>query len=114
MLELNWAPLVGGAVVRQATWEKIPADLRPALLKAAAQAGRDIKVAARKECDDAVTAMRTKQGLIVHQPTPEVVDEWRAAAAALYPRIRGKMVPADVFDKVEPMLTDYRARGGEK
>ena len=114
MLELNWAPLVGGAVVRQATWNKIPADLRPALLQAAAQTGRNIKVAARKESDDAVEAMKIKQGLIVHRPTPDVVEEWRATAATLYPKIRGKLVPAEVFDKVEPLLTDYRAGRGER
>lgn len=110
MLELNWAPLVGGAVVRKATWEKIPAALRPELLKIAAAVGLEIKKAGRKESEDAVEAMRTKQGLTVHQPTPDIIEDWRQATAAVYPRIRGSLVPAATFDKVEALLRDYRAR----
>src|SRR5689334_9525280 len=39
MLELNWAPLTGGLVVRKQIWDKIPAEAKEALQKAADEAG---------------------------------------------------------------------------
>jgi hypothetical protein len=38
---------------------------------------------------------------------------WQAFAAALYPRIRGTMVPADTFDEVFAHLKAYRASKGQ-
>ena len=35
MLELNWAPLVGAAVVRKKAWDRVPVEQREALLKIA-------------------------------------------------------------------------------
>jgi TRAP-type C4-dicarboxylate transport system substrate-binding protein len=110
MLELNWAPLVGGAVIRRDTWERIPPELRPALLKSAASTGRRMKEASRKENEEAVRAMERKHGLQVHRVTPEAEQAWIAAAEAAYPKIRGRIVPADLFDKVQGLLKEYRAR----
>jgi TRAP-type C4-dicarboxylate transport system substrate-binding protein len=110
MLELNWAPLVGGAVIRKDSWEKIPPELRPALLKSAANMGLRIKEASRKENDEAVRAMERKHGLHVHRMTPETEQAWIAAAEAAYPKIRGHIVPADLFDSVQSLLKEYRSR----
>ncbi len=110
MLELNWAPLVGGAVIRRDTWEKIPPELRPALLKSAANMGRRMKEASRKENDEAVRAMERKHGLQVNRVSPEEQDAWIAAAEAVYPKIRGRIVPVDLFDKVQSLLHEYRSR----
>ncbi len=116
MLALNWAPLVGGAVIRRDTWERIPAGLRPALLKSAADMGRRIKESSRRENDEAVRAMERKHGLQVHAVTPATERAWIAAAAATYPKIRGSIVPADLFDSVQSILKEYRlhAAGNDK
>ncbi len=114
MLALNWAPLVGGAVIRRDIWEKIPAELRPALLKSAADMGRRIKEASRRENDGAVRAMERKHGLQVHAVTPAAEQAWIAAAEATYPKIRGNIVPADLFDKVQGILKEFRSRTSGK
>ncbi len=106
MLELNWAPLVGALVVRKPTWDKIPAALRPELLKSAAAVGAEIKAAGRKESEDAVKAME-KRGLKVTKVTPELAAQWRKAAEAAYPQIRGKIVPADIFDQAMALIKEY-------
>ena len=41
--------------------------------------------------------------------TPEIEAEWRAMAERAYPLIRGKMVPAELFDEVQELLREYRA-----
>ena len=108
MLDLNWAPLVGALVVRKDTWDHIPRETRTALLAAAAVAGREIKAANRREMDAAVAAME-KRGLKVTRITPPIEAEWRARAQAVYPDIRGPIVPAEIFDEVQRALAEYRA-----
>ena len=113
MLNLNWGALVGAGVVKKSTWEKIPAATRATLLTAAANAGKQMQASSRKEGDDAVAAMK-KRGLIVHDVTPESEAHWRTEAEKLYPDIRGRMVPADIFDEVERLIKEYRATGGKR
>src|SRR6185369_12002330 len=62
MLEINYAPLVGGLVVTRKAWDALPA----------------------------------------------AVAEWRALFDGVYPKIRGSLVPADVFDEVQRLLREYR------
>ncbi len=112
MLDLNWAPLVGALVVTRRAWERIPEPLRPQLREAAATAGAEIKAAGRNEGVQSILTMREKWGLTVHEVTPAVEAEWRAAVEAAYPKIRGRIVPADIFDEVRSLLREYRAVGG--
>lgn len=111
MLDLNWAPLVGALVITKRAWEGIPAGLRPALLEAAGRAAAEIKDAGRREGAEAVTTMKEKWGLTVHEVTPEIEAEWRKTAEGAYPSIRGKIVPAEIFDEVRRLLEAYRAAG---
>jgi hypothetical protein len=55
----------------------------------------------------------TKRGLKIHAVSPEVEAEWRRLAEDVYPKIRGDMVPADMFDKVRGLLADYRGGRGK-
>lgn len=108
MLELNWAPLTGALVIRKAAWDKLPANAKPVLLKAAVEAGKANKAQGRAESDKSVEAMKSK-GLTVHPVSPELEAQWRAAAEAFYPKLKGKFVPAEVFDDVQRLLAEHRA-----
>lgn len=108
MLELNWGPLVGACVVRKDVWEKLAPRLREELLKIAVAIGKEIKANGRKEMDDSVKAME-KRGLTVTRVPPGVEAEWRAAAEAVYPLIRDKIVPADIFDRALALIKEHRS-----
>ena len=108
MLDLPWVPIVGAAIVRRDIWEKIPATLRAELLKSAEATGRIFRMRCREEDNAAIAAMQ-KRGLIVHSGTPEIASEWAAMAEQVYPKIRGTMVPADLFDRVQALVAEYRA-----
>jgi TRAP-type C4-dicarboxylate transport system substrate-binding protein len=83
------------------------------MLKAAGDAGREIRANSRKESDESVAAMK-KRGLTVDELTPEQEARWRAEVEEIYPDIRGRIVPAEIFDEVQRLLKDYRARGTTK
>ena len=108
MLDINWAPIVGALVVTRKSWDEMSPAARDALKAAGTRAGLQMRTQARKEVDEAVDAMK-KRGLQVHTPPPEQMKEWNALAEQLYPRIRGRMVPAETFDEVMKLLKDYRA-----
>ncbi len=114
MLELNWAPLVGALVVKKDVWDRIPAPVRAQLLAAAHQAGAEMREAGRREGDEAVETMKTRWNLQVHpvEPGGELEAEWRARAEAVYPKIRGGIVPAEIFDEVQRLLREYREASG--
>lgn len=108
MLEINWAPIVGAFIVTKKAWDGMSPEVQAALKTASDKAGVVIRAQARKEVDEAVDAMK-KRGLQVNKPNAEQLKEWRALSEALYPRIRGKMVPAETFDEVFAHLKTYRA-----
>jgi len=113
MLNLNIAPLVGACVIKKSTWEKIPETARESLLAAARLAGEAIRASSRKESDEAVTAMK-KRGLIVHDLDAAQRENWQTETEKLYPEIRGRLVPADIFDEVLQLVKDYRANAAKK
>ena len=36
-------------------------------------------------------------------------QEWRTFAEAVYPKVRGGMVPAEMFDKARQLVAEYRS-----
>ncbi len=109
MLEINWAPLVGATVISRKTWDALPGETRAGLMQGARKAGEQMRGRGRLEGDLSVEAMK-KRGLKVQAVTPAIEAEWRALAESVYPKIRGTMVPADMFDHVQALLKEYRAK----
>ncbi len=108
MLELNWAPIVGALVVTRKAWEAMTSEARNSVRQAGEKAGAQIRQRARQEVDEAVDAMK-KRGLAVNKPNAEQLQEWNELAERLYPKIRGKLVPAATFDEVVGHLKTYRS-----
>lgn len=113
MLDMAWAPLVGALVITKKTWDAIPAQAQEVLRKAATETGKLIKADGRRESAESIQAMQ-KRGLKVHPFTPELEAEWRREVDAMYPKIRGRIVPAEIFDEVVKQLETYRAGQAKK
>jgi TRAP-type transport system periplasmic protein len=113
MLELNWAPLVGAAVVRKKSWDRVPVSAREQMLKAADEIGVKVKADGRAENGAAVAAMQ-KRGLRVQTVSPEIAAEWQKVLEGLQDGIRGKIVPTDVYDEAQAALKEYRSKHSPK
>jgi len=111
MTDLQWQLLLGATIISKATWEKIPADLRPALLDAAREGGRRLQEEIRNSGEKDVLAMR-KRGLNVVPVDARAREAWRKTAEGMYPRIRGTIVPADAFDEALRYRDEYREQQG--
>lgn len=111
MLDVKWAPLVGATIVSKRTWERIPEPERSQMREAARRAGERLRGEIRKMGDDAVEAMK-KRGLKVISLDAATLAEWRREVEAAYPKLRGRLVPADLFDEVKRLRDEFRAKKG--
>jgi TRAP-type transport system periplasmic protein len=111
MLKLNWLPLVGALLVTKKSWDALQPSEREAMLKAAQDCSQEFQTLGPQQSEESVAAME-KRGLQVHTVSKESEEEWRRFSESLYPKIRGNVVPADVFDEVMQVLREYRATQG--
>ena len=97
MIDMPWVPLVGATVVSKKTWSKIPENLRPKLQDIADRANSRLKQKVRKLEAEAIVEMQ-KRGLNVITPTDQQLQQWRQVMIGTYPKLRGKIIPEDLFD----------------
>ncbi|MGD0872701.1 MAG: TRAP transporter substrate-binding protein DctP [Bryobacteraceae bacterium] len=115
MCDVKWAPLVGATIIAKDVWEKIPAAQRVPMLAAARKSGEVLKADVRAQDTGAIAAMMAGQPgkksnkLQVTHLDPAAMADWRKLTEAMYPKMRGKMVPPDLFDEVQKLRDQYRA-----
>src|SRR6266700_2972750 len=107
MLDMNWVPLVGAAIMSKKTWDTFPAEAQEAMRKSATEAGKLLKADGRRENVESIEAMK-KRGLKVDSLTPEIDSEWDQEVEKVYSKIRGIAVPADIYDEVTSQLKTFR------
>jgi len=107
MCDVRWAVLLGGIVIAKASWEKIPADARPALAKSAHEAARTLGSLTRAAEAGNIDAM-VKHGLTVVPIDAAALDAWHRTAEAVYPKLRGGFVPTAAFDEALKIRDEYR------
>ena len=107
MLDLRWGFLTGATVVKRDVWERIPADLRQKLLEIGREYGERTRTEVRKQNEEAIVQMK-KKGLNIVPPAS--IEEWHRVADSASEMIRGKVVPAPIYDEVIRLRDEYRAQ----
>lgn len=114
MADVRWAPLTGATVIDRKVWLKIPEGTRSKLLETSRTAGMRLRGEIRRLNEDAIQVM-VKNGLKISHVPPDAQAEWRKVVEDVYPRIRGSIIPAEMFDAARKYRDEYRAsRGGGK
>ncbi len=108
MIDLPWAPLVGATIVDKKVWDKIPEAQRAKLIEAAERAGQRFRGEIRGLNDGAVVEMQ-KRGLQVVKLDDATRALWRRDVEALYPKLKQRLVPPDLFDRAKKLRDEYRA-----
>jgi TRAP-type C4-dicarboxylate transport system substrate-binding protein len=107
MTDLRWQLLLGATLINKSTWEKIPAELRPELLKISREGGARLQKEVRDAESRDVEAMK-KRGLNVVPVSAAQRAQWQKLTESLYPTIRGKLIPAEAFDEAIRYRDEYR------
>jgi len=108
---LNWELLLGATVIDKRVWDSIPADLHAPLMQVMQEAGKKLRDEIRKGGQADAKAMKDR-GLNVVPVDAGANDAWIKLAESAYPRIRGRIVPAEAFDEALKYRDEYRKRVG--
>lgn len=109
MLDLRLAALPAATVISETAWSRVPEALRPALLKAAQEAGEAYETEIRRSGDDAIAQMK-QRGLNVVPLDAASREAWEREICDAYPKLRGRLGPVDLFDEVIRLRDEYRKR----
>jgi TRAP-type C4-dicarboxylate transport system substrate-binding protein len=96
MIDVHWAPLSGATLVDRRSWEKIPEELRPELMKIARETGERVQASLVQWEAEAIEGMK-EHGLQVIHPPPEIMEEWKTLFESSWSLLRGDVIPEDMF-----------------
>lgn len=113
MLDIKFAQLVGATVIAKDVWDKIPPATQKPLMAASRSAGVALRDEIRKAEANSIPLME-QFGLTVVHADPAALEQWRKLAISIYPKIKGTMVPPDLFDEVERLRDQYRKTHGAR
>ena len=107
MCGMKWAPLIGGIVISNASWKKVPDELKPKLLETASSIGKELQSEIDKADAQAVEVMK-QHGLIISSVSPADEARWKAATEKAFVQLAGKSFDATCYELVRQYLEEYR------
>ena len=111
MTDLRFTPLFGAVMISRRAWQRIPAELRPRLLRAATLAAQRVSEGAYEMDDLAVHVMKA-HGLQVHAATAALEQEFQDIIARYFGDLIGDEIDPVAYELVIEKVAAYRARGG--
>jgi TRAP-type C4-dicarboxylate transport system substrate-binding protein len=107
MCTLKIAPLVGGMVIMDRIWEKIPENYKAAMMDVVKKQSDklDLETAALEK--KAMDTMK-KNGLIIHEAPADSLAKWKEEAAKGMDELIGKRFSREIYDKLQQILREYR------
>ena len=113
MTDLDWALLLAGTVIRKDVWDRIPADIKPALMQAQRQAAQKLQTDIRQSTVRDIQSMKDR-GLTVVPVDAGLREQWRAVVDKAKSKIRGEFAPADAYDEALKYRDEYRQQKAAK
>jgi TRAP-type C4-dicarboxylate transport system substrate-binding protein len=107
MSSLNVAPFLGGLVLNQRAWRAVPDQYKQRLIDVTARIVRDLDQSMTKLEDDVVNVMK-RNGLIVHQVSPQQAQVWYDDTDRATPTLLGNTFDRDLYQRIDTILKDYR------
>ena len=107
MTDRKWGIIMTGTVLTKDAWNRIPAEVRPALLKAAQETALKLRAEMRASDQRDIQAMQ-QAGLKLVPLDARNLDLWRKMIAGLSGKLRGQYVSAQMFDQAMNYRDEYR------
>ena len=108
MIDVKWAAMLGGVVMSQRAWKRIPAAYRGKIRESARRANAEYSSEVRRMGPEAIRAMQ-KRGLKVVRVSKAERRRWLAGTEALYPVARKEFGGPELFETVFRLRDEYRA-----
>lgn len=108
MTDLKWAPLTGATIITESAWNKVPEQFRQELMRITNAEAVHLQKAVR-ELEREATAAMVERGMKIVPVDQAARNAWQATVEAVYPQIRGPVVPARYFDESIRLRDEYRS-----
>jgi TRAP-type C4-dicarboxylate transport system substrate-binding protein len=112
MTDFKWAVFLGGIVISKSTWEKIPAEIRPAVKQTALKASQRLREFSIKTDQSDIEILK-KNGVKVVSVDEKTLNEWRRLIESVLPQVRGSYLPAGSLDTALKLRDQCRGQPGE-
>ena len=112
MTDFKWAVFMGGIVISKSSWEKIPAEIRPALKQAALKAAKRFREFSIKTDQSDIETLK-KNGVTIVSVDDKTLNEWRSLVESTLPQVRGSYLPAESFDSALKARDQCLGKAGE-
>jgi TRAP-type C4-dicarboxylate transport system substrate-binding protein len=112
MPNINVAPFMGGILMNEITWRRIPDRFKPALLEIGRSVEREIEASIINLEDEAITTM-VRHGLRINELTPAQMQVWYDDTARFESRLidgPNATFNRDFYIRVRDILTEFRRR----
>ena len=107
MADIKVAPFMGGIVMNEVTWRRIPEKYRERLLALSGKTVTNNEASISSLETQAVNQMKAN-GLIINTLTPAQKEEWYADVNRVIPSLLGKTFDRDIYNKIESILKTIR------
>jgi TRAP-type C4-dicarboxylate transport system substrate-binding protein len=109
MNSLNIAPLVGGLVIVNRIWDKIPENYKQSMMDAVKKVAATLSGKTDALEQDALVTMK-KNGLIIHEAPADSLPQWQDAATKGMDELVGKKFSREIYDRLRQLLREYRQK----
>lgn len=111
MLDLKVAPVLGGIVISERAWKKVPDKYKQEFIEAAAAMAEDFYTEAVDIEKKAIEVM-VNNGLTINNPNTNTRENWLDLMGENYSHLSGDnaLVSTENFNKVYSMLENFRSR----
>lgn len=109
MCGMQWAPMIGGIVVSNRVWNRVPKELRPKLEQAAEEIGRQMQAKIDTADEQAIAVMK-EHGLEISEVSEKDIALWEAEVRTGFDKLVGKSFDKESFELVKKYLQEFRAQ----
>jgi TRAP-type C4-dicarboxylate transport system substrate-binding protein len=107
MSSLNLAPFMGGILMNQTAWRRIPDQHKAKIMLICKRIEGEIESSIAKLEEEAVSTM-SKYGLQINTLSPALEEEWYREIAAHENDLAGPIFDREIYQKIKDILTEYR------
>ncbi|MFH2107862.1 MAG: TRAP transporter substrate-binding protein DctP [Chrysiogenia bacterium] len=109
MCALKIAPLVGGMVIMDKIWDRIPENYKQPMMEVVERISARLAGETADLERKALDSMK-KHGLIIHEPPADSLLKWKEAANKGMDEMIGKIFSKEIYEKMLQLLREYRLK----
>lgn len=107
MCSMKLAPLVGGFVISNSTWNRIPENIREELIESARNILEPLYYDTKRIEEETIQSMEN-YGLNINYVNDYVRERWKSLVDIGFRVVLGKTIPVEAYNKLCLILNEYR------